>query len=378
MTSMHDNRYFDNAATTEISEEALRTYVSVSTECFANPSSKHKDGLKAKKRLEDARAHFASMLHAKSENIFFTSGASESIAAVLSSLLWAKRPGRVIFSAIEHEAVLSYTPILKEKGFDVVTVKAKGGFVKPEELEALLTPDTKLVAIQYVNNVVGTINDIKALVGVVRKKEKETGRKIFFFSDSVQALGKLDIDLTALDVDGASFSAHKISGPRGVGLLYLKRPELQVLAKAGGQERGVRGGTENLPAIAAFETALATYEKRDDILALNARLREIFRGCGIKVLSPDHDITGYVITITTPLPSEVLTRMLSDEGYSVSSGSACSNNAKGKSENVIIALGYSMNDAKGTVRISFSPESDEKEALTLAELICTKVKEFRK
>ena len=378
MTSMHDNRYFDNAATTEISEEALRTYVSVSTECFANPSSKHKDGLKAKKRLEDARAHFASMLHAKSENIFFTSGASESIAAVLSSLLWAKRPGRVIFSAIEHEAVLSYTPILKEKGFDVVTVKAKGGFVKPEELEALLTPDTKLVAIQYVNNVVGTINDIKALVGVVRKKEKETGRKIFFFSDSVQALGKLDIDLTALDVDGASFSAHKISGPRGVGLLYLKRPELQVLAKAGGQERGVRGGTENLPAIAAFETALATYEKRDDILALNARLREIFRGCGIKVLSPDHDITGYVITITTPLPSEVLTRMLSDEGYSVSSGSACSNNAKGKSENVIIALGYSMNDAKGTVRISFSPESDEKEALALAELICTKVKEFRK
>ena len=252
MTAMHDNRYFDNAATTEISEEALRTYVSVSTECFANPSSKHKDGLKAKKRLEDARAHFASMLHVKSENIFFTSGASESIAAVLSSLLWAKRPGRVIFSAIEHEAVLSYTPILKEKGFDVVTVKAKGGFVKPEELEALLTPDTKLVAIQYVNNVVGTINDIKALVGVVRKKEKETGRKIFFFSDSVQALGKLDIDLTALDVDGASFSAHKISGPRGVGLLYLKRPELQVLAKAGGQERGVRGGPENLPAIAAF------------------------------------------------------------------------------------------------------------------------------
>ena len=147
MTAMHDNRYFDNAATTEISEEALRTYVSVSTECFANPSSKHKDGLKAKKRLEDARAHFASMLHAKSENLFFTSGASESIATVLSSLLWAKRPGRVIFSAIEHEAVLSYTPILKEKGFDVVTVKAKGGFVKPEELEALLTPDTKLVAI---------------------------------------------------------------------------------------------------------------------------------------------------------------------------------------------------------------------------------------
>ena len=378
MTAMHDNRYFDNAATTEISEEALRTYVSVSTECFANPSSKHKDGLKAKKRLEDARSHFASMLHAKSENLFFTSGASESIATVLSSLLWAKRPGRVIFSAIEHEAVLSYTPILKEKGFDVVTVKAKGGFVKPEELESLLTPDTKLVAIQYVNNVVGTINDIKALVGVVRKKEKETGRKIFFFSDSVQALGKLDIDLTALDVDGASFSAHKISGPRGVGLLYLKRPELQVLAKAGGQERGVRGGTENLPAIAAFETALATYEKRDDILALNARLREIFTGCGIKVLSPDHDITGYVITITTQLPSEVLTRMLSDEGCSVSSGSACSNNAKGKSENVIIALGYSMNDAKGTVRISFSPESDEKEALALAELICTKVKEFRK
>lgn len=257
MTAMHDNRYFDNAATTEISGEALRTYVSVSTECFANPSSKHKDGLKAKKRLEDARAHFASMLHAKSENLFFTSGASESIATVLSSLLWAKRPGRVIFSAIEHEAVLSYTPILKEKGFDVVTVKAKGGFVKPEELEALLTPDTKLVAIQYVNNVVGTINDIKALVGVVRKKEKETGRKIFFFSDSVQALGKLDIDLADLDVDGASFSAHKISGPRGVGpvlvlLTALKHHPVQ------GQipEKRSRVGVEDPQGIIAIGTQL--------------------------------------------------------------------------------------------------------------------------
>ncbi|MGN0906188.1 MAG: cysteine desulfurase family protein [Bullifex sp.] len=375
---MHDRRYFDNAATTAISDEALKTYMNVSTECFANPSSKHKEGLKAKKRLEDARLHFASMLHAKPENIFFTSGASESIAQVLSSLLWAKRPGRVIFSAIEHEAVLSYTPILKEKGFDVVTVKARGGFVKPEDLEALLTPDTKLVAIQYVNNVVGSVNDIKSLVSVVRKKEKETGRKIFFLSDCVQALGKLDVNLASLDVDGAAFSAHKISGPRGVGLLYLKRPELQVLAKAGGQERGVRGGTENLPAIAAFETALETYRKKDDISELNAKLRSVFESCGIKVLSPDHDITGYVLTITTPLPSEVLTRMLSDEGYSVSSGSACSNNAKGKSENVIIALGYSMTEAKGTVRISFSPESDEEEALALAKLICDKVKEFTK
>lgn len=374
---MLDSYYFDNAATTKISSDALNSYIETSLNYPGNPSSKHTLGLEAKKELEKARAGFSNILHTNPEQLFFTSGASEAISIVISSLLWLKRPGRVIFSAIEHEAVLSFAPILKEKGFDVVILKAKGGYVTPEELEGALTPETKLVAIQAVNNVVGTINDIKALVKVVRRKEEEFKRKIFFFSDSVQALGKIDLNLTDLDIDGASFSSHKIHGPRGIGLLYLKRGEIQALAKAGGQEKGVRGGTENLPAIVSFYTALKEFKPRSNILDLNLKLREIFINNNIKVLSPANNITGYVLTITTPLPSEVLTRMLSDEGFAVSSGSACSNNAKGKSENVILALGYTPQDAKGTIRISFSPESDEKIALELAQTIIKKVNEFK-
>lgn len=374
---MLDSYYFDNAATTKISSNALNSYIETSLKYPGNPSSKHTLGLEAKKELERARVGFSNILHTKPEQLFFTSGASEAISIVISSLLWLKRPGRVIFSAIEHEAVLSFAPILKEKGFDVVILKAKGGYVTPEELEGALTPETKLVAIQAVNNVVGTINDIKALVKIVRRKEEEFKRKIFFFSDSVQALGKIDLNLTDLDIDGASFSSHKIHGPRGIGLLYLKRGEIQALAKAGGQEKGVRGGTENLPAIVSFYTALKEFKPRSNILDLNLKLREIFINNNIKVLSPANNITGYVLTITTPLPSEVLTRMLSDEGFAVSSGSACSNNAKGKSENVILALGYTPQDAKGTIRISFSPESDEKIALELAQTIIKKVNEFK-
>lgn len=374
---MTDSYYFDNAATTKISSDALNSYIETSLNFPGNPSSKHTLGLEAKKELERARVGFSTILHTKPDQLFFTSGASEAISIVISSLLWLKRPGRVIFSSIEHEAVLSFAPILKEKGFEVVILKAKGGYVKPEELENALTPDTKLVAIQAVNNVVGTINDIKTLVKVVRKKEEEFKRKIFFFSDSVQALGKIDLNLTDLDVDGASFSSHKIHGPRGIGLLYLKRGDIQSLAKAGGQEKGVRGGTENLPAIVSFYTALKEFKAKSNILDLNMKLRELFIANNIKVLSPANNITGYVLTITTPLPSEVLTRMLSDEGFAVSSGSACSNNAKGKSENVILALGYSPEDAKGTIRISFSPESDEEIALELADTIVKKVKEFK-
>ena len=374
---MQELRYFDNAATTKICDAALKSYIDTSLNYPGNPSSKHSEGLKAKKKLDETRQGFANILKTKPEQLFFTSGASEAISIVLSSLLWLKRPGRVIFSAIEHEAILSFAPILKEKGFDVVILKSKGGHVKPEDLENAINQDTKLIAIQAVNNVVGTINDIKALVKVVRKKETEINRKIFFFSDCVQALGKIPLNLTDLDVDGASFSSHKIHGPRGIGLLYLKRGDIQAIAKAGGQEKGVRGGTENLPAIVSFLTALECYEKDSSrVMSINHKLRNMFIENNIKVLSPENDITGYVLTITTPLPSEVLTRMLSDEGYEVSSGSACSNNAKGKSENVIIALGYSPSDAKGTIRISFAPESDEEEAVKLAKLIINKVKEF--
>ena len=261
---MNDFHYFDNAATTKICREALDEYVNISQNHMANPSALYSEGRQSKAILTSSREKIAGYLGVKPSTLFFTSGASESISIVLSSLLWAKRSGEVIFSSIEHEAVSSFKGLLREKGWKVNYLGAKGGFVSPDELEARITPDTRLVAIMAVNNVLGTIQDIKSLVKVVRQKEKEYGRSIFFFSDCVQALGKTGFSLTDMDVDGASFSAHKINGPRGTGLLYLKKGQIQVLSHAGGQEGGIRGGTENLPAIAAFAKAVERLKTWDE------------------------------------------------------------------------------------------------------------------
>lgn len=370
--------YFDNAATTLISKAALDEYNNTALSFMGNPSATHRLGRTAHARLEECRSLIADVLGIKAEQLFFTSGATESISIVLSSLLWAKQPGEVILSAIEHEAVLSWASILQEKGWTVKTIRAKGGFVSPEELEGMISEKTKLVAVQMVNNATGAIEDIDALVKTVRRKESEYRKKIFFFSDAVQALGKVPFSLTALDVDGASFSAHKISGPRGVGALYLKKGSIQSLSKGGGQEKGVRGGTENLPAIAGFAEAVKEIHSSDgNVEEINAKMRELFQNAGIKLLSPEESYSPYILSITTPIPSEVMTRMLADRGFCVSSGSACSNNARGKAENVILSMGFSSKDAGGVVRISFAHTSSIIEAEALAEEIIKIVKEFR-
>ena len=319
--------------------------------------------MKAHKELERLRENMASLLSVPASSLFFTSGATESIATVFSSLLM-QDPGKVIISAIEHEAVASWLRVLEAHGWKTARLKAKGGFIRKEDLEAELTPDTKLVAIMAVNNVTGAIEDIKGLVETVREYEKRGRRRIFFFSDSVQALGKIPYDIAGLGIDGASFSAHKINGPRGIGMLYLRRPEsFTALSSAGGQEKGKRGGTENLPAIAGFSAALSEWlsgseDKQKRIKALNQRIRHTMEELGFQLFSPE-DSSPYIISFASPLPSEVYTRMLSDKGIAVSSGSACSNNAKGEGERILLAMGFRSEAARKAVRISLSNESDE-------------------
>lgn len=368
--------YFDNAATTPISPLALKEYERVSTQVTGNPSSNHRLGVKARTLLEEKRQSIASMLGVESNNLIFTSGATESIALFFQTLMWLEK-GTVIISRIEHEAVQSWAKILKKFGWNVVTIRARGGFVSPEELKASLTEDTKAVFIMSVNNVTGAIEPVKELVKTVREYEKETRKKILFFSDSVQALGKTSLCLREWDVDGASFSAHKINGPRGIGLLYTKNPELiHPLAPAGGQERGKRGGTENLPAIAAFEVALGEWMAKRDENEENARniknyLITNLTGVGINIFSPENS-SPYILSIEGTLPSEVFTRMLMDKGFCVSSGSACSNNAKGKSESILEAMGISNQRAGRAVRISLSRNSTINEA----ELLMKAIKEI--
>lgn len=373
---MTESGYFDNAATTLLYDAVLQEMLEVSKNYPANPSAVHYPGLKAKEKLEELRSDFASFLKIKPETLYFTSGATESISIVISSFLNSLKKGKIIISEIEHEAVSSWISTLKDAGFEITRLKANKGLINTGDLEKLIDKDVRLICIQIVNNVIGSIQPIKEMVSITREKEKEFGRKIFFFSDAVQALCKIPFSLTELDVDGASFSAHKIKGPKGIGALYLKNP-INVLAKAGGQEKGIRGGTENLASISGFNKALKLYsaENRDKINNINSKLRAFFEEKGFFILSP-LTASPYILTLSTKLPSEVLTRMLSDEGFYISSGSACSNNAKGKAEKIIQAMGFPPSVQSGTIRISFSPCTDEKEALQLANLIYQKTKDF--
>ena len=357
--------YFDNAATTRISRRALDAYNETSLGFWANPSSVHAPGLDAKKKLENERTAIAASMKVAPASLFFTSGATESIAATISSLLFTT-PGKIIISKIEHEAVASWLPLLRQYGWKTAELKARKGSVDPEELKEELTPDTKFVGIMAVNNVTGAIEPLQELVSVVREFERTSSkRRIFFFSDSVQALGKIDYSIKELDIDGASFSGHKINGPRGIGMLYLKNPaSFRPLSQAGGQEKGKRGGTENLPAISALRIAVEEWmdgqkEKNHRAAVMKERIVSGLQELGYEILSPENS-SPYIISFASKLPSEVFTRMLSDKGVYVSSGSACSNNAK-KGENIIDAMGFGSKRAMGSIRISLSDDNTEEE-----------------
>lgn len=365
--------YFDNAATTLLSKKASEEYIKTSLLYPGNPSSIHRLGIKAKKELEKRREHIASLLSVDPNSIIFTSGATEAISLFFQSLLWMEK-GTIIISRIEHEAVSSWVPYLKKMGWNVIFLKAKGGFVSREDLFSSLTPNTKAVAIMSVNNTTGAIEPIEELVKCTREYEKKNGRKILFFSDSVQALGKIDLRLKEWDVDGASFSAHKINGPRGIGFLYSKNPELiRPLSQAGGQEKGKRGGTENLAAIASLDVALTSYlENREEN---EKRIREIkeylvreITKIGLNIFSPQNS-SPYILSIEAPLPSEVFTRMLMDKNICVSSGSACSNNAKGKTEGILEAMGIQNQRAKKAIRISMCNDTTMLEAEELIKAL---------
>lgn len=350
--------YLDNAATTKINESVLKAYYDTATTYYGNPSANYPLGHNAKNKLEETRKEIASILEVNDSHVFFTSGGSESNSIILSSLLWNNSPGEILISKIEHASSLEFVRILKEKGWTVKTLEAPKGFVNPATLEKNMNERTRMVCIMTVNNVIGSIQNIEELVKVVRNKEKEYNRKIHFHTDAVQALTKIPFELKKLDVDSASFSAHKFHGPRGIGILYNKQIHLQPLSKAGGQENGLRGGTENLPAIVAMAQALKEQVTKisekplayDRVLELNLYLRENLH---TPILSPKENYSPFIISFTVaPFPSEVFTRMLSDKGIYVSSGSACSNNAKAKGESILKAMKFDNESAKGSIRLS--------------------------
>jgi len=366
--------YFDNAATTIPSQAALHTYEEVALAYPANPSSSHREGKRAARLLQDLREQTAALLKTNAEHITFTAGATEANDIVLSSLLWRRRAEQVVFSGIEHSSILEWSRLLTHTGWTVTSVDAPGGLVETAAIEAALHERTRLVSVLLVNNTLGTIQDVGAIAQAVRLYEREhNSQAIHLHCDATQALGKIAFNLTELGVDSASFSAHKFHGPRGVGILYNTRTNLEALSRAGGQEQGLRGGTENVPAIAAMVCALTEATERLDqhlahVKSLNSVLR--MRLKEVEILTPHEHSSPYILTISIPpLPSEVAERMLSDAGFCVSAGSACAHNARQKGAAGHHAMRLDKRLAESSIRISFSHHTTLHECEALADAI---------
>ena len=349
--------YADNAATTKMSESALNAMVEAAKQTYGNPSSLHIAGQTAKEALDKARADIAACFNAEPNEIYFTSGGSEADnQAILSAAAMGERKGKkhVISTAIEHHAVLHTLEKLKKYGFDVELLPVdKEGNVTAEQVKNAIRSDTCLVTVMYANNEIGTVLPIKEIGAVCKEKG------VLFHTDAVQAAGHIKIDVKAENIDMLSLSAHKFHGSKGVGVLYARRGvNLVNVIEGGAQERGKRGGTENLPGIISMAVALKESLKnldennkkvaamRDKLIAgLEKIPHSALNGARVNRLS------GNVSFCFEGIEGESLLLLLSDKGICASSGSACTSGSLDPSH-VLLAIGRVHDVAHGSLRLS--------------------------
>ena len=358
--------YADNAATTKMSQAAIRAMLPYLDGIYGNPSSLHSAGQAAREALEEARAVMARGLGCEPREITFTSGGSEADTQAIRSAAWlGARKGKkhIVSTAFEHHAVLHTLEALEKEGFAVTLLDVHGdGLITAEEVAAAIRPDTCLVTVMYANNEVGTVEPIAEIGALCREKG------ILFHTDAVQAAGHLPIDVVKEHIDLLSLSAHKFHGPKGAGVLFARKGiPLQNLFYGGAQERGRRPGTENLPAIvgmaAAFEEALAGMEaRRAQVTALRDRLMEGLGQIPHSLLNghPVQRLPGNVSFCFEGIEGESLLLLLDDKGVEASSGSACTSGSLDPSH-VLLALGRPHEIAHGSLRLTLSHENTEEE-----------------
>ncbi len=367
--------YADNAATTRMSEHALRTYTEAVGTLWGNPSSLHLTGQTAKAALEDARTRMAALLHCDPREIYFTSGGSESDNQAIRTAVMAglkKGKNHVVSTKFEHHAVLHTLKLLeKEQNIRVTLLDVhEDGLVRPEELREAITPETALVSVMYANNEIGTIQPIREIGEICAEK------KVLFHTDAVQAAGILDIDFARDKIDMLSLSAHKFHGPKGIGALLVKRGIVPyTLISGGAQERGKRAGTENLPAIlamtAALEEAVRDREaKTTHLLRLQETLIDTLTRIPHSALNGDRTrrLPGNVSLCFEGIEGESLLLLLDANGIAASSGSACTSGSLDPSH-VLLAIGRPHEVAHGSLRLTLSGDNTMEDVEKICEIL---------
>ncbi|PID30780.1 MAG: cysteine desulfurase NifS [Candidatus Cloacimonadota bacterium] len=360
--------YLDNSATTRVDSKAANEMVKYMIEEYGNPSSVHNYGQIARCEIDDSREKVAKVINANIDEIFFTSGGTESdnwaIRGVVNNALIKGKKVHLVTSSYEHSAIDNTVKNLNrifpgnDISYTMVSPDNKG-YIHVEDIEKAITENTILVSVMHINSEIGTINDIKSIGKMCRRK------KVLFHTDAVQSFGKIDIDVRKFDIDLLSMSAHKIHGPKGVGALFVrKNVEIEPMIYGGSQESRMRMGTENLPGIAGFgfvcENVVSNYKKgMEKIISLRKNFLKLL-GEELDNYTVNSDIeNGYpgVLNITFHgVEGEAIALSMAMENFAVSTGSACSSGSVEPSR-MLLSLGLSKEDAQSSIRFSFGLEN---------------------
>ena len=371
--------YLDNSATTPLCQEAI-TAMTKSMACFGNPSSLHLLGAEALSALDSARQRVASYMGCEAKELYFTSGGSEANNTALFGAARAmKRRGkRIITTAIEHHSVLNAAKALEGEGFEVIYLNPNSeGVITAKAVADALTDDTILVSVMYVNNETGAIMPISEIAAAI----KASGCGALFHTDCVQAFGKLPFNLRSLGADLVSVSGHKIHGPKGVGALYVKSGcRILPFIYGGGQEKGMRSGTESVPLVCGMGGAVSELGNINTNLE---KARELWQFCretltetGLATINSPDNALPYILNVSVEgYRSETLLHFLEARGIYVSSGSAC---AKGNGSYVLNEMGLSATVVDSALRISFSRYNTQDDILRLRDALVEATTKLRR
>ena len=372
--------YLDNAASTPVHVKVIEEMMPYFKEQYGNPSSIHKYGRFANSAIQNARRRIANLIGADSDEILLTSGGTESNNTALYGIVSQKNEKHIITSSIEHDAILEPYKHLEKEGYKVCYLPVdKYGLVDPEDLKKELLQDTCLVSIMFANNEVGTIQPIKEMVRITHEKN------IIFHTDAVQAIGKVVIDVKELGVDLLSMSSHKINGPKGVGALYIRKGvKISPLILGGGQESGLRSGTENVASIVGF--GMACKLARDNLDQNISHFKKLTNRLVSRVLSeiphtnhnghPEKRIPNNAHFTFLGVNGEDLIIKLDENKIAASTGSACSVRIQ-KASHVLKAMDFSHEQITGSLRITVGITNTEQEIDETVEVLKKVVKELR-